>query len=295
MSSLLKAELPGVPLASRGKVRDIFHVGGDLLIVSSDRLSAFDVVLEDPIPDKGKVLNLMSDFWFRRFADTAPHHMITTAVDEFPETLHRFRDVLEGRAMLVRRAEPLPVECIVRGYLVGSGWKQYQADRTVSGVKLPEGLRQADKLPEPVFTPTTKAQSGHDEPIPMSRVEELVGGSVARMVEDISLRLYIEGARYALEKGIVIADTKFEFGLIDGSLVLIDEVLTPDSSRFWDVDDHEPGTSPPSFDKQYVRDYLEGLDWDKTPPAPRLPAEVIEGTANRYREAFRRITGSEPA
>jgi phosphoribosylaminoimidazole-succinocarboxamide synthase len=292
-ATLSQAELPGVPLASRGKVRDIFHVGTDLLIVSTDRLSAFDVVLPDPIPDKGRVLTRLSEFWFRRFETFVPHHLLSTDVDSFPESLRAHREQLEGRAMLVRKCEPLPVECVVRGYLAGSGWKEYRATGKVCGIELPAGLRLADRLPEPIFTPSTKARSGHDENIPVARMRELVGEEVGRMVEERAVKLYFEGAKHALEQGIIIADTKFEFGLLEGRLLLIDEALTPDSSRFWDVEEYQPGESPKSFDKQFVRDFLETLDWDKTPPGPHLPAEVIAGTRQRYREAFRRITGSE--
>ncbi len=293
--TLLNTELPGVSLAGRGKVRDMFHVGGDLLIVSTDRLSAFDVVLGDPIPDKGKVLNQMSAFWFSRFSDLVSHHLITIDPDAFPAELAPFREVLKGRAMLVKRTEPLPVECVVRGYLAGTGWKQYQATGTICGIKLPAGLSQAEKLPEPIFTPTTKAVSGHDQSITMDQMVGIVGKSVAKVVEDTSLRIYHQAAKYAGSRGIIIADTKFEFGLIEGKLVLIDELLTPDSSRFWDAAEYKVGISPASFDKQFVRDYLEQTGWDKSPPAPHLPAEVIEGTADRYREAYRRITGSKLA
>ncbi len=292
---VLNTELPGIPPASRGKVRDIFHVGPDLLIVTTDRISAFDVVLPDGIPDKGRVLTQLSAFWFRRFADVIPNHLMTTDPELFPKELHPFRDVLDGRAMLVKHAQPLPVECVVRGYLAGSGWREYQASGSVCGIKLPEGLEQAQELPEPIFTPSTKAQTGHDENITMEQMAGMVGKGPAEMAREVSLRIYNQAAKHALAKGIIIADTKFEFGFIEGRLALIDEVLTPDSSRFWDVGDYKVGVSPSSFDKQFVRDYLETLDWDKTPPGPGLPATVIEGTTARYREAYRRLTGNELA
>jgi phosphoribosylaminoimidazole-succinocarboxamide synthase len=293
MKPLVSVDLPGVRKLARGKVREVFEVGDDLLIVCSDRLSAFDVVLPDGIPDKGRVLTQLSRFWFERFSGIVPNHLVTTDVDEFPEALAGFRELLRGRSTLAKRAEPLPVECIVRGYLVGSGWKEYRSTGRVSGIELPAGLRLADRLPESIFTPSTKAVAGHDENISRARMVELVGEETAALVEENSLRLYREAAAYALEHGIIIADTKFEFGLRDGRVMLIDEALTPDSSRFWDLAEYEPGVSPPSFDKQFVRDYLEGLDWDKTPPGPKLPDAVIEGTAGRYREAYRRLTGSD--
>lgn len=293
VAELLKTELTGIPLASRGKVRDIFHVGTDLLIVATDRISAFDVVLPNGIPDKGRVLTQMSKFWFDRFAKLIPNHLIAVDVQAFPESLHRFQNQLEGRAMLVRNAEPLPIECVVRGYLAGSGWREYQSRGEVCGVKLPAGLQQAQKLPEPLFTPSTKAQTGHDENISLDQAAGIVGDSVARLLAETSLRIYNQAVKHAESRGIIIADTKFEFGLYEGRLMLIDELLTPDSSRFWSVGDHRLGISPPSFDKQFVRDFLDTLDWDKTRPGPELPREVVEGTASRYREAYRRITGQE--
>jgi phosphoribosylaminoimidazole-succinocarboxamide synthase len=293
VAELLNTELTGIPLASRGKVRDIFHVGTDLLIVATDRISAFDVVLPNGIPDKGKVLTQMSKFWFDRFETLIPNHLIAADVDAFPESLHPFRDQLEGRSMLVRNAVPLPIECVVRGYLAGSGWREYKANGSVCGIKLAAGLQQAQQLPEPVFTPSTKAQTGHDENISLDQAAGIVGDSVARLLAETSLRIYNQAVRHAESRGIIIADTKFEFGLYEGRLMLIDEILTPDSSRFWNVEDHRLGVSPPSFDKQFVRDYLDTLDWDKTPPGPELPREVVQGTADRYREAYRRITGQE--
>jgi len=288
-----QAELPGIGRVAQGKVRDIFEVGEHLLIVATDRLSAFDVVLPDPIPDKGKVLTQLSKFWFDRFGELVPNHLVETDAARFPAGLAPFREQLEGRAMLVRRARPLPVECVVRGYLAGSGWNDYQKTGAVCGIKLPPGMRQAEKLPEPIFTPSTKATAGHDENITQEQAAALVGADVAREIRDVSLNIYRRAADYALGRGIIIADTKFEFGLYDGRLMWIDEALTPDSSRFWSVAEYKVGMSPPSFDKQFVRDYLLSIKWDKTPPAPNLPAEVIGGTSDRYREAYRLVTGSE--
>jgi len=291
--ALFESNLKSLPRIGRGKVRDIYAVGTDkLLIVVSDRLSAFDVVLPDPIPDKGRVLTEMANFWFARLSHVVPNQL--TGID--PETVVTDpgeKAQLRGRAIVVRKLKPLPIEAVVRGYLIGSGWKDYQKTGAVCGIRLPAGLKQAQKLPEPIFTPATKAQEGHDENISFEETEKLIGKDVAAQVRDISIRLYREAADYAAAKGIIIADTKFEFGLDDrGGLVLIDEALTADSSRFWPADSYREGTSPPSFDKQYVRDYLETLDWDKTPPAPRLPPEVIAKTSEKYREALERLTGS---
>jgi len=290
--ALFESNLKSLPRIGRGKVRDIYAVGTDkLLIVVSDRLSAFDVVLPDPIPDKGRVLTEMANFWFARLAHVVPNQL--TGID--PETVVTDageKAQLRGRAIVVRKLKPLPIEAVVRGYLIGSGWKDYQKTGAVCGIRLPAGLKQAQKLPEPIFTPATKAQEGHDENISFEETEKLIGKDVAAQVRDISIRLYREAADYAAAKGIIIADTKFEFGLDDrGGLVLIDEALTADSSRFWPADSYREGTSPPSFDKQYVRDYLETLDWDKTPPAPRLPPDVIAKTSEKYREALERLTG----
>ena len=273
-------------------MRDLYAVGSDkMLIVASDRLSAFDVVLADPIPDKGRVLNAMAQFWFGRLAHVVPNQL--TGIDPESVVGPGEREQVRGRSVVVKKLKPLPVEAVVRGYLIGSGWKDYQKTGKVCGIALPKGLRQAEKLPEPIFTPATKAESGHDENISYAEVEKLVGAPVAAKVRDASLRLYKEASEYARTRGIIIADTKFEFGLDDkGEIVLIDEVLTADSSRFWPADSYRVGMSPPSFDKQYVRDYLETLDWDKTPPAPRLPPEVIEKTAAKYREALERLTGA---
>jgi phosphoribosylaminoimidazole-succinocarboxamide synthase len=286
-----QAELPDIKRTAQGKVRDIFEVGERLLIVATDRLSAFDVVLPDPIPDKGRVLTQLSKSWFDRFRELVPNHVVETDVVKFPASLAPYREQLEGRAMLVRRARPLPVECVVRGYLAGSGWNDYQKTGAVCGIRLPAGMKQAEKLPEPIFTPSTKATAGHDENITQEQAAALVGADVAREIREVSLSIYSKAAEYARERGIIIADTKFEFGVYEGKLMWIDEALTPDSSRFWSVAEYKVGMSPPSFDKQFVRDYLLSIKWDKTPPAPRLPAEVIEGTANRYREAYRLITG----
>jgi phosphoribosylaminoimidazole-succinocarboxamide synthase len=279
----------------KGKVRDIYAVGDDkMLIVTSDRLSAFDVVLTDPIPDKGKVLNEMANFWFSKLGHVVPNQL--TGID--PATVVRKEEIaqVEGRAVVVKKLKPLPIEAVVRGYIIGSGWKDYQKTGKVCGIELPKGLQQAQKLPEPIFTPATKAETGHDENISFDEVVKLIGKDVATKVRDISIRLYQEASEYAAKKGIIIADTKFEFGLDSkNQLVLIDEVLTADSSRFWPADSYQVGTSPPSFDKQYVRDYLETLDWNKTPPAPKLPAEVIRKTAEKYREALERLTGRKLA
>jgi phosphoribosylaminoimidazole-succinocarboxamide synthase len=281
-----------LPHLYKGKVRDLYDAGEDrLLLVASDRLSAFDVVMAEPIPDKGRVLTGVSAFWFDQLAGVCPSHLISTDPADFPEGA---RDVpfLAGRSMLVRRAEMLKIECIVRGYLTGSAWKEYKASGTMHGTKLPEGLLESSQLPEPVFTPSTKAADGdHDENINFDQAVEIVGADLAEKARDISLELYSKGSALAAEKGILIADTKFELGLVDGELVLADEVLTPDSSRFWPADSWEPGKTPPSFDKQPIRDHLDALDWDKKPPAPPLPPEVVEATTARYREAYERLTG----
>ena len=294
-TTLLTSSIKSLPFLTRGKVRDMYAVDDKhLLIVTSDRLSAFDVVLDDPIPGKGQVLNAMANFWFQKLAHVVPNHLTGIA----PESVVKGADEVsqvKGRAVVVKRLKPLPIEAVVRGYLIGSGWKDYQKSGAVCGIPLPKGLRQADKLPEVIFTPSSKADVGeHDENISFADVEARVGAAMAAKVRDISIRLYREAADYARERGILIADTKFEFGLDDaGTLVLIDEILTADSSRFWPADQYRPDSSPPSFDKQYVRDYLETLVWDKKPPAPRLPAEVIAKTAEKYREALKRITGRD--
>ena len=295
-AALFESGIASLPRIGRGKVRDIYAVGDDkMLIVVSDRLSAFDVVLPDPIPDKGAVLTQMSNFWFERLAHVVPNHL--TGID--PESV--VRDAAEkaqvrGRSVVVKKLKPLPIEAVVRGYLIGSGWKDYQKSGKVCGIDLPKGLQQAQKLPEPIFTPATKAAEGHDENISFEETVKLIGRPLAEKVREVTIRLYTEAADYAAGKGIIIADTKFEFGTdAQGKLVLIDEALTADSSRFWPADSYRVGISPPSFDKQYVRDYLETLDWDKTPPAPKLPAEVIAKTSEKYREALERLTGRKLA
>jgi phosphoribosylaminoimidazole-succinocarboxamide synthase len=287
-------DLPGVKRLRSGKVREVFDLGKTLLFVATDRISAFDVILPDPIPHKGAVLNQISAFWFKRF-DAIDNHFVTANLEEFPKELQPFRQQLAGRSMIVKKTTPLAVECVVRGYLAGSGWKEYQDSQSVCGIKLPSGLKLASQLPEPIFTPSTKVEKGHDENIDMKRCAQILGNEIAHRVKALSLEIYSRGRDHAAQKGIIVADTKFEFGMIDGELLLIDECLTPDSSRFWPKDQYAVGQSPPSFDKQFVRDYLETLDWDKTPPAPRLSKEVIEKTSAKYLEAFRRLTGSEIA
>src|SRR5436305_5866278 len=291
MTPLRNLELSGIPKLRSGKVREVFDLGDTLLFVATDRLSAFDVILPDPIPDKGAVLNQISAFWFRRF-EFVKNHVVTDEIEKFPAQLARFRDQLRGRSMIVRKTEPLPVECVVRGYLAGSGWKEYQESGSISGVALPEDLQLASQLPEPIFTPSTKSESGHDENIDWEKCCAAVGRNVAERIRDFSLIIYHAGRQYAAERGIIVADTKFEFCLLGDELLLIDECLTPDSSRFWPADQYVVGQSPPSFDKQFVRDYLETLDWNKTSPGPKLPAEIIEKTAAKYREAFERLTGA---
>ncbi|MGQ9677942.1 MAG: phosphoribosylaminoimidazolesuccinocarboxamide synthase [bacterium] len=288
-----QTDLKGIKRVAQGKVRDLYQVGDFLLIVSTDRLSAYDVVLPDGIPDKGKVLNMLSVFWFEKFAKFVSNHIVTAEVGMFPKELAPFREILQGRAMLCRKAKPLPVECIVRGYLAGSGWKSYQKTGAVCGIKLPGGLQQAEKLPEPIFTPATKAQTGHDENISFEEMEKIVGEEIAFKLRRISIEIYQQASEYARQRGIIIADTKFEFGIYNGKLMWIDEALTPDSSRFWSVKEYRVGISPPSFDKQFVRDYLDSTGWNRQPPAPHLPSEVIAGTAARYRDAFRMLTGKE--
>src|SRR4030095_8144484 len=285
-------ELPGIKRLRSGKVREVFDLGDTLLFVVTDRISAFDVILPDPIPHKGAVLNEISAFWFKRF-HTIRNHLVTSNFEEFPKELQPFREQLAARSMIVRKTKPLAVECVVRGYLAGSGWKEYQESQSVCGIKLPSGLKLASQLPEPIFTPATKAEQGHDENIDMKRCAQILGEEIANRVKELSLKIDSNGREHAAKKGIIVADTKFEFGTIDGELLLIDECLTPDSSRFWPKDEYGVGQSPPSFDKQFVRDYLETLDWDKTPPAPRLPKEVIGKTSAKYTEAFRRLTAGE--
>ncbi len=285
-------DLPGIKKLRSGKVREVFDLGETLLFVATDRLSAFDVILPDPIPHKGAVLNQLSAFWFKRF-DKIDNHFVTADFDEFPQELHAFRDQLTGRSMIVRKTKPLPVECVVRGYLAGSGWKEYQESQSVCGEKLPPGLQLASQLPEPIFTPATKSEEGHDLNIDMKACRQILGNEMAERVSGLSLQIYAAGRDHAAQHGIIVADTKFEFGVVDGKLLLIDECLTPDSSRFWPKDQYVVGQSPPSFDKQFVRDYLETLDWDKTPPAPSLPQDVIAKTSAKYVEAFERLTGEK--
>lgn len=291
MPAVTDTNLPGLKMISRGKVRDIYDLGDRLLLIATDRISAFDVVLPQPVPDKGKVLHQVSLFWFDHFKDVVPNHIAAGRVDDFPPELRAHREVLAGRTALVRKAKMFPIECVARGYLAGSGWKEYRTSGTVCGVKLPAGLKESDKLPEPIFTPSTKAETGHDENIDFERAAGIVGREAATTLRDLTLSLYSKAADFARGKGIVIADTKFEFGVIDGRVALCDEVLTPDSSRFWPADQYKPGGPQPSFDKQFVRDWLESIHWNKQPPAPSLPAEVIEGTRARYVEALRILSG----
>ncbi len=284
-------DLPGIKKLRSGKVREVFDLGETLLFVVTDRLSAFDVILPDPIPKKGAVLNQLSAFWFKRF-DKIDNHFVTADFEDFPNELQPFRAQLAGRSMIVRKTKPLAVECVVRGYLAGSGWKEYQQSQSVCGIKLPAGLQLASQLPEPIFTPSTKADEGHDENIDMKECTRILGDEMANQVKKLSLQIYSAGRDHAARCGIIVADTKFEFGTVGDNLLLIDECLTPDSSRFWPKNEYVVGKSPPSFDKQFVRDYLETLDWDKTPPGPKLPPEVIEKTSAKYREAYERLTGS---
>ncbi|HEX2516742.1 MAG TPA: phosphoribosylaminoimidazolesuccinocarboxamide synthase [Chloroflexota bacterium] len=307
LEGLRETALPGQTLFARGKVRDLYAVGDDrLLIVATDRISAFDAVLPTPIPDKGKVLNLLSAFWFRRTTETFPNHLLSTDPATYPPDLAAHAEALAGRSMLVRRTRRIDVECVARGYLAGSAWSEYRRDGTACGIPLPAGLRESEALPEPIFTPAIKAQSGHDENIPFGRLVQLVGEDLAGRLRRATLDVYATAARYAAQRGIIIADTKMEFGLLpqpDGApnsalsgsetLLLIDELLTPDSSRFWEASTYEVGAAPPSYDKQYVRDYLEGSGWNKEPPAPALPPEVVAQTRQRYVDALRRLTGSD--
>jgi len=292
MTPLSSIDLPGIKKLRSGKVREVFDLGDTLLFVVTDRLSAFDVILPDPIPDKGAVLNQLSAFWFKHF-ENVDNHFVTADFDDFPNELQKFREQLAGRSMIVKKTKPLTVECVVRGYLAGSGWKEYQKSQSVCGIKLPSGLQLASQLPEPIFTPSTKADEGHDENIDMTECRRLLGDEIADQVKNLSLQIYSAGRDHAAKHGIIVADTKFEFGTLDDRLLLIDECLTPDSSRFWPADQYSVGQSPPSYDKQFVRDYLETLDWDKTPPAPRLPQEIIEKTSAKYREAFQLLTNRE--
>jgi phosphoribosylaminoimidazole-succinocarboxamide synthase len=291
MSVIRETNFPGITPAARGKVRDIYDLGDKLLIVATDRLSAFDVVMATPIPDKGSVLTQLSLFWFELLQDVIPNHVLSAA--NFPAPFESFQDQLASRAMLVRKTQPLPIECVVRGYLSGSGWKEYKATAQICGIPLPSGLLESDKLPQPIFTPATKAASGHDENIPFERAAELIGQPLAEKVRAVSIEIYNRASAHAAPRGVLLADTKFEFGLLNHELIWIDEALTPDSSRFWPAAQYQPGGPQPSFDKQFVRDYLERIQWPKTPPGPELPPDVVAPTRAKYREAYRLLVGHE--
>jgi phosphoribosylaminoimidazole-succinocarboxamide synthase len=288
---ILQLDLPGIKKVRSGKVREVFDLGESFLLVATDRISAFDVIMPNGIPRKGEVLTQISHFWFEKFSSLVPNHLLAKADDPLPKNLQPSADKLVGRSMIVKKAKPLAIECIVRGYLSGSGWKEYKKSQTVCGIKLPAGLTESAELPEPIFTPSTKAEAGHDENISFEEAQKIVGAELANQARDWSLKIYQAGRDYARQRGIIIADTKFEFGLHDGKLILIDEVLTPDSSRFWPADKFAPGKSQPSFDKQFVRDYLETLHWNKTPPGPKLPNDVVAKTSAKYLEAYERLTG----
>jgi phosphoribosylaminoimidazole-succinocarboxamide synthase len=288
---VLETNLEGLTLARRGKVRDVYDLGDRLLIVATDRISAFDYVLGSGIPDKGKVLTQLSAFWFDHVGDVLPHHVLAVDVDTFPAPLRAHSEILRGRSMLVHKTAPLPVECVARGYLSGSGWKDYQKTGQICGISLPPGLRESDRLPQSLFTPATKAESGHDENISEAQAGEIVGKDLISKLRELTLSIYERGVEHGLEHGIIIADTKFEFGMKNGQLMLIDEVLTPDSSRFWPMDHYAPGTAQPSFDKQFVRDYLEKIGWNKQPPVPSLPDDVVMRTREKYLDAYRLLTG----
>ncbi len=304
---ILQLDLPGIKKLRSGKVRDIFDLGDALLLVASDRISAFDVIMPNGIPRKGEVLTQISHFWFEKFASLVPNHLLAQANDPLPKNLQPFASQLARRSMIVKKARPLAIECIVRGYLSGSGWKEYKQSQTVCGIQLPAGLTESAELPEPIFTPSTKAEAGHDENISFAQAQKIVGNELATQARDLSLKIYRAGRDYARQRGIIIADTKFEFGLSggdapspsgggaspQGKLILIDEVMTPDSSRFWPADQYQPGRGQPSFDKQFVRDYLETLDWNKTPPGPKLPDDVVAKTSAKYLEAYERLTGKK--
>jgi len=291
--TLMKTELAGLKLHGRGKVRDIYDVGEHLLIVATDRLSAFDVVLPTPIPNKGKVLTQMSAFWFDHFKDFVPNHVVSTKVDEYAKELRQFREQLEGRSMLVKKAKVFPIECVVRGFLTGSGLKDYNRTGQVCGIALPAGLRDSDRLPRPIFTPATKAETGHDENISEEQAAKIIGQDNIRKLKDLTLSIYSRALDFAAKRGIIICDTKFEFGAIDGEIRIVDEMLTPDSSRFWPADQYSPGKPQPSFDKQFVRDYLERINWNKQPPAPALPDDIVRATSAKYVEALRILTGRD--
>src|SRR5882724_428927 len=288
---ILQLDLPGIKKVRSGKVREVFDLGDSFLLVASDRISAFDVIMPNGIPRKGEVLTQISHFWFEKFAALVPNHLLAKANDPLPTNLQPFADKLARRSMIVKKAKPLAIECIVRGYLSGSGWKEYKKSQTVCGIKLPAGLTESAELPEPIFAPSTKAEAGHDENIPFDEACKITGMELAMQARDLSLKIYNAGRDYARKRGIIIADTKFEFGVSDGKLILIDEVMTPDSSRFWPADQYQPGKGQPSFDKQFVRDYLETLDWNKTAPGPELPPEVVTKSQAKYLEAYERLTG----
>jgi len=291
--AVIETHLDGLGEPKRGKVRDVYDLGDTLLIVASDRISAFDSILPTPIPLKGKILNQMATFWFDYMKDVIPNHMITIDVDKMPAKVKKHADIVRGRSMLVHKTDPLRVECVMRGYLAGSGWKEYKGKGTVCGIKLPQNLKSGSKLAEPIFTPATKADSGHDENISFEKASEIIGADTAARMRDASIAIYTRARDYADSKGIIIADTKFEFGIKDGEVMLIDEILTPDSSRFWPKDNYNPGGIQLSFDKQFVRDYLEACSWDKNPPAPQLPDKVVAKTTEKYLDAFKRLTGKE--
>jgi len=288
---LLQLDLPGIRKVKSGKVREMFDLGDRLLLVATDRISAFDCIMPNGIPRKGEVLTQISFFWFDRFASSVPNHLLARAQDPLPSSLQPFASQLAGRSMIVKKAQPLAIECVVRGYLAGSGWQEYRKRQTVCGINLPAGLQESSELPEPIFTPATKAETGHDENISFEQASTIVGTGLAEQARASSLKIYSAAREYARQRGIIIADTKFELGLFEGQLILIDEVLTPDSSRFWPADQYQAGRSQPSFDKQFVRDYLETLSWNKTPPAPALPSEVVAKTQAKYLEAYSRLTG----
>ena len=291
MAPIFETSLPGIERPARGKVRDVYSAGEFLVIVATDRLSAFDYILPAPIPDKGRVLTALTIFWLDLVRDIVPNHFVSANVDDYPAQFHPYRDQLEGRSMLVHRARMIDIECVARGYISGSGWKDYRREGKICGIPLPAGLRESDALPQPIFTPATKAQSGHDENIPVEAVAARLGDALTTRLRELTLGIYKRASSYAETRGIIIADTKFEFGFLGDQLILADEVLTPDSSRFWPRSTYQPGGPQPSFDKQYVRDYLESIHWNKQPPAPALPAEVIERTSEKYREAYRVLTG----
>jgi phosphoribosylaminoimidazole-succinocarboxamide synthase len=293
MNALTKTDFKDFKLFKKGKVRDIYEIEENLLIVSTDRVSTFDIVLQDGIPDRGKVLTQLSCFWFDYFKDTIKNHLISADVNQFPKELQKYRAILDKRTMLVKKCQQVKVECVARGYLAGSGWKEYQKNGTVCGIKLPNGLSESSRLPETIFTPTTKAETGHDISLTIQETIDMVGKDLTQKLQDLTIQIYDQASKYAEPKGIIIADTKFEFGFLGDKLVIIDEMLTPDSSRFWDMEQYKVGISPPSYDKQHLRDYLISIGWNKTPPSPRLPQEVIEATRSKYLEAYRRLTGKE--